>query len=797
MLLALSRLCAHCGNPIPTQIHSQFCCNGCDTVFHWSQGHDFQKYYELKSKGSSLRKPQSIADSNRIRDEYTFLDESAPLERYAFTDTQGRWMEFYLEGVHCVACVWLTEKVSQIVPGVNHLRLNLGNSIATVCLSREGSFAAVATVLEEMGYRPHPIPRENTANTHALARKEDRKLLIRVGVAGACAGNIMLLAVSLYGGANGALGHAFQWLSFVLFLPVILFSAVPFYQSVWGSLKQRQLSIDIPVVFGILIGSIVSVVNLFRGDDRIYFDSLASLLFLLLSTRYLLKRTQQKAILASQQLHWLRPTHARKWNIERLRFELIRLDQVSVGDRLQILPNEPFPVDGKVLKGTSSIDTSILTGESAHVATNPQSIVFAGTLNLESPLEIEVTQAGTQTRVGRIIEATEKLISTKAKITVWTDQVARYFVAAVVVLSVATFLFGVGGSWHEAMNRALAISIVTCPCTFALITPLALSMTLGKLAQAGIWVKGADVLERLTEVKRIFLDKTGTLTYGSPKITHWDVSELFHSEILSLELKSTHPVGRAISQALNLRIHESTASLRNVKETPGFGIQGEFQRNGQWSLLQLNRAKTATVGTEVSVFWNEQKVGRIVLSDEVRADSKQAIDEIIGLGMQPHILSGDQRFPVLKVAEHLGIAEKFCVSGASPELKANLMKDYPLSIMVGDGANDSMALAQSHVGIAVQGGMEMSLRAADIYLGRPGVRPIAAMLVVARETLHVIHRNLWLSILYNGIAGGFALAGKINPLFAALLMPASAITVLLSSMAGTPQLKKALKELSV
>ena len=317
--------CTHCGNPIPLGISTGFCCHGCETVFQWIEGHRLGKYYDLKNKDASVRRSQPVGTLSSDYKQFDYLDQPEALEQYSWSDQRGKWMEFYLEGVHCIACVWLTEKIPQLVNEVNQVRLNLSNSIATVCISESGKFSKAARELTLMGYRPHPVPRENAAQKKQLSDRENRMLLIRLGVAAACAGNIMLLAISLYGGADGKLGQIFQWLSFGLYLPVILFSAVPFYKSVWAALQNSILSIDIPVVFGILLGSAVSTINLFRGDDRIYFDSLSSLVFLLLATRYLLKRTQQKALQASEQSHWLRPAFVKKWSPDLHAYEEVEM----------------------------------------------------------------------------------------------------------------------------------------------------------------------------------------------------------------------------------------------------------------------------------------------------------------------------------------------------------------------------------------------------------------------------------------------------------------------------------------
>jgi Cu2+-exporting ATPase/Cu+-exporting ATPase len=296
------RSCAHCGNPVPSRAgSSEFCCAGCETVSHWLKSQSLGSYYDLKSRTPSFRKPIAAAS---VLGKFDYLDQSEFLALYSWTTDEGRWMDFYVEGVHCAACIWLTEKVTELVENVGYARLNLATSVLTVRVGSTGSFARVARELGRMGYRIHPV--ESGRSSQRLIR-DNRWFLVRLGVAAAAAGNIMLLAVSLYAGASGETAVRFRWISFALFLPVLLFSAVPFYRSAWTALRARSLSIDVPVVLGLLVSSGVSVYNLLSGDDRVYFDSIAMLVFLLLATRYLIKRFQQAAFESSRLLGFQAP----------------------------------------------------------------------------------------------------------------------------------------------------------------------------------------------------------------------------------------------------------------------------------------------------------------------------------------------------------------------------------------------------------------------------------------------------------------------------------------------------------
>lgn len=794
--LRAREICIHCGNIVPNTSSaatpSRFCCSGCEFVYELLQLRGLGRYYDLKAKSRSLRKAQPVSEGDET---FTYLDDPSVQALYAREGAPGsgeRSMDFFLEGVHCAACVWLTEQVPDFVKNVKGLRLNLGTSVATVRVGAQGSFAEVAREFLNLGYRPHPVRQGEAAE---LRQRESRDLLIRLGIAGGCAGNIMLLAVSVYAGATGAMARAFSWISLGLFLPVIFHSAVPFYRSAWQSLRKRQASIDLPVVFGIGLGAIVSVINLVSGDhERIYFDSLSALVFLLLCTRYLLRRVQQSALGSSHLMHFLTIAQARLWSPERQRFVEVSVNRVKKGDRVQVMAGESIPVDGVLLSGQSSVNGSLLTGESApEPLLLPGTAVLAGTVNLDAPIEIEVTGSGTNTRLSAILQAMEEAASRRPSIEKFTDRISKYFVAGVLVLTGAAFALGAQVTWQEGMNRALAVAIVACPCVFALITPLAFSLTLGRLAKAGILIKASEVIEKIDQAREIFLDKTGTLTFGTPRVLSWHAEAGFDADakaaIVALESRSRHPVAKALVDSLR----SETAGLpvpevREFFEKIGTGVSGRV--NGH-----LYQAARSGSGSGIWVMRDNRVLATAFLGDELREDSAEEIRALKSLGLTSWILSGDTRSAVDQAAEPLGIARENRLPEHDPEAKFRILSAHPGSIMVGDGANDSIALAAASVGIAVQGGVELSMKAADVYLTTSGIRRIHSLVVLSRETLRVVRRNLALSLGYNIAAATAALLGRIDPLFAAVIMPVTAFTVLLSTLAGTSAMRRSFREI--
>lgn len=776
-------LCAHCGNP---SLKGQaFCCPGCEVVYGILNQRGLNKYYEIREQGACFKQ----ASPARVSDEtYAYLDDPKFRALYASAEVGVERMQFYLDGIHCTACLWLIEKLPELVEGVRAARLDLGSSVATVTIAEGSSFARVARQLDQFGYRPHAV-RGNEVD--ARQRRENRLFLVRLGVAAACSGNIMLMAFALYAGDTGEFEPWFKWLSFGLYLPVALFSAVPFYRSAISSFRTRSLSIDVPVVTGLLLGSIASTANLFTGAEEIYLDSLSSLVFLLLASRYLLRRTQQSALSSAGLLHFLTPSSVRRLNggIE----ESVSLDSVSLGDRIVVKAGESIPVDGTVAEGASYVNCALLTGESRPLAVAPGMGVFAGTVNESAPLVIEASALGASTRLGNILRSLQGEASHRAPIVAFTDRFASFFVASVFVLIGLTLALTWGQGVTEMMNRVLAVVLITCPCVLALATPMVMTLSIGKAARSGMLIKNAEALERLSQVDTAYLDKTGTLTEGRFELARWEAEPSggrTERAVHAIESRSLHPIAQAFVRHFAPAAGTEPPDVTDYRETIGFGVQGIVEG----SLYEIARDSSAPAfsGTAVAIYRDGRRLARAEFGDKLRDDSQAAVQALRAEGIEPRIISGDIRSAALNVAASLGIPVDCCISECSPERKRDVLKSSPKALMAGDGANDAVALGAAFVSVAVHGGMEVSLRAADCYISSPGVMPIVRLVRISKETMKVVRRNFAFSLVYNASAIAAAVTGHVSPLFAAILMPSSALLIFASSIYGTRALRATL-----
>lgn len=753
-----------------------FCCEGCLTVFNVIHEKGLSDYYVIKQNALNFkrRSPVEIKDGR-----FTYLDDEKFEAEFSYRNLrQERVMEFYLEGIHCLACLWLIEKLNEFVTGVTSSKLDLDKSVATVAINETGKFSQVAVELNHLGYRPHPLKKDQ--DTADFKLKEERTSLIRIGVAGAAAGNIMLYAVSLYGGAVGEFAQLFNTLTVLFAVPVLTYSAFPFYQNALNAIKNKTLSIDIPISLSLIVGAIMGGYNLLHGIADNYFDSLSTLVFLLLLSRYFLQKIQSKGLSANE-LHFFYQSDS----VERLKegsqfFEEIHPRYLAEGDVIKLRPLDFVPADGEIMRGQSMMNNSLLTGESYPVLVKEGEKVYSGTQNLGDELIVKLISSPHDSRLGKILKNVENGWGHRSEIVTMTNLVSKYFTLAVILLSAALFVYVYQTEGMEkALESAITLLIVTCPCALALAVPLTFTRALSEASKNGIIIKNDEVLEKIAKIKNVFLDKTGTITHGKLKVTAFQVlseTDNIASIVTSLEKRSKHPVALALIQHFK-EVSPLEFAVTEFKEIIGHGVSGYI--NSKFYEIHSS-----------GVYQDGELIARFEIEDTVRDDSRTAIRNLVDKGLHLKVLSGDRMDVVHKMASEVGLSLSDTKSGISPEDKCELIKNNPMSVMVGDGANDAIALSSADVGVAVYGAMDISLRAADVYLSTPGLVPVEKLFTLSVETMKVVRRNLVLSLLYNIVSVVLAFMGYITPLTAAIIMPVSSLTVLFSTLIGTKEMRQ-------
>ncbi|MEO8479771.1 MAG: heavy metal translocating P-type ATPase [Gemmatimonadota bacterium] len=793
----IGRACTHCGLAMPgdnaVDGGSAFCCAGCEGAHAILQAGGLDRYYRL-----AQQRNQRVDATGRSYDEF---DHPAFHELYVTERAKERAStELYLEGVHCASCVWLLERIPILESGIVRAELDMRRARLTVEWDPgQIPLSRIARLLDRLGYAAHPF---RGVARETMRRREDRRALVRIGVAGALAGNVMLLSFALYAGdflgMAGEHEQLFRWLAFLLTVPALLIPGRVFLTGAWAALRSGSLHMDLPIAVALLAATIRGGINTITDSGPVYFDGVAILIFLLLVGRWLQQRGQRAATDAAEMLLSLSPQVATVVHEDGSDREL-PVSALLPGMEVRVSAGGVVPADGSIIAGTSSVDTALLTGESLPADVGPGDTVAAGMHNIASPLLLRVDAAGSASRLARVLGEVEASAARRAPVVLLANRLSGAFVAVVLLLAAFTFLLWVGRDAHAAFDHAIALLVVTCPCALALATPLAVSVAVGRAARVGILIRGGDVLETLARPGILVLDKTGTLTTGRHELMHWSGDDHWRTAILALENGSTHPVAVGFRRAWPAG---SLPVATEVRHHHGGGITGTIagQRLALGSpAFVLSQARdpedlvarlAAMPWTPVLLATNGEVVAAAAFGDPIRPESADALAQLRAAGWTTHLLSGDVSQVAEMVGRELGFAPSEIRGGVTPEGKLAIIEQLRRDstgravVMVGDGVNDAAAIAAAHVGIGVHGGAEVSLATADVHLATAGLLPLVTLMGGAVLAFRVIRRNMVWAILYNLVGVALAMTGVLSPLVAALMMPASSLTVVVSSWWG-------------
>ncbi len=688
-----------------------------------------------------------------------------------------------LPTIHCATCITDVERALAAHPGVRDARVNL--TLRRVTIDAPGMTAQeLIPVVERTGYEAHEL--DPAALSASRADRIGRDILMRIGVAGFAMRNIMIRSVAVWSGAEAATRDMFHWISGAIALPTVVFAGQPFFSSAWRSLKAGRLGMDVPISLALILASAISFYETIHSGRHAYFDAAVMLCFFLLIGRYLDYRTRAVARSAAEELTALEVPRA--FRLTAAGDEPVPVAELVPGDLIRILPGARIPADGEIAQGESEIDRSLLTGESVPVPAAPGTVLSAGEVNLTGPLILRVTAAGRDSSLARLTALVAAAESARGHYTSLADRASRLYSPLVHLLAFSSFL---GWYWltrdlRHAVNVAAAVLIITCPCALGLAVPAVVTAASGRLFRRGMLIKDGTALERLADVDCVVFDKTGTLTMGVPQITSIaDIPLPMRPVALALAQGSGHPLSRALAQALR-DAGVTAAELSNLREVPGYGISGHWQG----AELRLGRADWlgASHGEgRVSASWLSLGKGapiRLEFTDRLRPGAEACIRDLLASGRRVVLLSGDAAPVVQELAARLGIAEWH--AGVSPTEKAATVRDLGASgahvLMVGDGLNDTAALAEAHVSISPASALDAARVASDIVLMGNDLSPVAEALETARSARRRIKENFAISVLYNIVAVPFAIAGLATPLMAALAMSLRSICVTLNAL---------------
>lgn len=687
-----------------------------------------------------------------------------------------------LPGIHCAACIVAVEKELDAVPGVQSSRVNLTLKRATIEADPQVTAEELVAVLDRIGYEAHELDAGTLSATET--DKAGRDLMMRLAVAGFAAMNVMLLSISVWSGAEGNTRDMFHWISAAITLPTIAFSGKPFFVNAWAVLKHGRLNMDVPISLAIALAVVTSLWETSLSGEHAYFDAALALTFFLLAGRFLDHRTRAVARSAAEELAALEVPRATRLvnGVE----EQVSVSELAIGDLILVRPGARMPVDGEITDGQSELDRSLLTGETVPVYAAPGQVVSAGEVNLTGPLTIRATAVGEDTSLHRMADLVAIAESGRSRYTSLADQAAKLYAPGVHILSALSFLGWLiySGDMRMALNIAAAVLIITCPCALGLAVPAVTTAASGRLFKQGLLIKDATALERLAQVDTVVFDKTGTLTEGTPELTNLGDHTTADLQVaLALAEGSAHPLSRALASAAQ-DAGIKPAKLTEVEEIPGHGTQAMWKGRR----VRLGRASWtgATAGADTAAWLQigDADARAFTFTDRLRKGACAAVEALQADGKEVILMSGDTSGAVEAMANRLGITR--WVAEETPEGKAARVADLTDNgahvLMVGDGLNDTAALAAAHTSISPATALDAARVASDIVLLGSDLSPIADAIQTAGKATKRIRENFQIATLYNVIAVPIAVIGLATPLVAALAMSASSITVSLNAL---------------
>jgi Cu2+-exporting ATPase len=696
-------------------------------------------------------------------------------------------IDLAVEGVGCAACIRKIEGGLKQLPGVVEARLNFTNRRLAVDW-REGELAAADLIaaLERIGYRAHPFEPERAETEEA---RHARWLTRCLAVAGFAAMNIMLLSVSVWSGHEDMAQETrdfFHWLSALIALPAAAYAGQPFFQSAWRAIRARALNMDVPISLGVIVALGMSLVETAAHAKHAYFDSATMLLFFLLCGRALDHAMRRRTRAVAANLAALKAEFAHR--LDGAEVVQIPAAAVRAGDRLLVRPGDRVPADGTVLTGSSEIDESLITGETARRQVAPGAAIHAGAVNFSGALTMRVTAADSGTLLDEVERLLEQAVTAKSAYVRLADRAARLY-APVVHLTAALTVLGwlaLGASVHDAIITAIAVLIITCPCALALAIPTVQVVASGALFRAGVIVSSGDAIERLAEADTIAFDKTGTLTLPDPRVANAaSIPPDLMAVATRLALSSRHPLAVAVAREARERV-----PFDGVTEAPGQGVRvmigGHEARLGSPAFCGIMGSAdfVGEPGASMIAIRHGSRSAVLVVRQALRPDAVATIALLRDLKVDLMILSGDRPDAVRPVAAALGIAN--WRGGLTPADKIAALDALKAQgrrvLMVGDGLNDAPALAAAHVSLSPISAADITRAQADATFLGERLRPAYDAVTLAREARALMRQNLWLAVIYNVIAVPVAILGFVTPLIAAAAMSGSSVLVTLNAL---------------
>lgn len=788
--------CYHCALPVPAGSRftavvlgqpREFCCPGCQAVAEAIVAGGLEHYYSHRSEASA--NPEALPV--QLVDELALYDRADVQQPFVRHEGELAETTLLMEGISCAACGWLIEKHLRSLPAVAEARLNLSNHRLHVrWADSQLPLSQVLSELRHIGYAAHPYQPDRASEQLA---SENRLALRQLGVAGLLWFQAMMATMATWPEFNidlsPELHTILRWVALFLTTPIVFYSCAPFFKGAMRDLRTRHLTMDVSVSLAIGGAYLAGIWTSISGIGELYFDAVGMFALFLLAGRYLERRARERTAAATAQLVNLLPASCLRLD-EDGQSERILLSELRLGDRVLVHPGAVLPADGKILDGQSSIDESLLTGEYLPQPRGLGDRVTAGTLNVEGALTVQVQALGQDTRLSAIVRLLDRAQAEKPRLAEVADRAAQWFLLFSLIAAAAIGLLW----WQLDASRAfwivLAMLVATCPCALSLATPTALTAATGTLHKLGLLLTRGHVLEGLNQIDTVIFDKTGTLTEGRLALRSIrPLGALSSDDCLSLaaalENRSEHPIARAFGRA--------PVAAEEVTSSPGLGLEGlvgdQRLRIGQPAYVcQLSGCTVPPMPDEAGQWLllgdSQGALAWLVLDDRLRSDAPALLAACKARGWHTLLLSGDSSPMVASVAAELQIDE--ARGGLRPDDKLQVLQQLHQQgrkvLMLGDGVNDVPVLAAADISVAMGSATDLAKTSADAVLLSNRLDALVQAFSLARRTRRVIIENLLWAGLYNGLMLPFAALGWITPVWAAVGMSISSLTVVLNAL---------------
>lgn len=767
-----------------------FCCNGCQGVYHLLKDDGLDSFYD-KIGNATIAPP--IASSKQ---DSSSFDMDSFRQRYIKTTKEGfSQVNLVIEGIHCAACIWLNEKILDDTDGVVEANINFTNNKAKIVWDEDTiKLSQIIDKIRSIGYNAYPYDRSEE-DIKATAKKRD--YFIRMAIAIFASMNIMMIDVAKYAGffmgMKSETLHLVHIAEFIFSTPVLFYSGWIFFRGAYYGLKNHIVNMDLLVSSGATLTYIYSIYVLLGGVGHSYFDSVAMIITFVLVGKYLEVIGKKSAIDTMDKIKSQVPLEATI--IEENGKKVVPLDEIAIGDIIEVKMGEKATVDGELIFDEATFDESSMTGESLPIEKFKGDKIYSGTINSGQVIRYRATKNYANSTLNNIVTLLEDALNSKPQIEERANEISKYFSITILSLALLSFLgwYLYNGDFENALIISISVIVIACPCALALATPIASLIGISWGADRGVLFKEAKFIETFAKATTVVLDKTGTVTDGKLSVKNiiGSIDNDNLSLLYSLVDSSTHPVSKAIKRYLEKNyINLRQIELENIIQIHAKGLEaiyhGKKLLGGNSQLLKDNGIDIS-INSQYTIYnfaIDNQLIISFELEDALKSDSKELIEYFQLVGVEPIMATGDHENVAKRIAQEVGIREY--KSTMSPIDKANyiesLKKDGKIVVMVGDGVNDALALSKADVSIAMGSGADVALAMSDVVILNNSLLGVKDSFRISRRTYKFIKQNLSISLVYNMITIPIAIAGFVMPLIAALSMSLSSLLVVGNSI---------------